>query len=147
MRPLRFLIAGGVNTAVGLAFYPLLLWTVPLLRTHYLIALLIAQACCLCFAYATYKFGVFRTRGNVLREFATFSSYYLFNYAANWAALPLLVELAGIHPVLAQTGFTVLLVIGSWFWHNHITFRDSPDPGRAFQAAASAPSRPDAKPR
>lgn len=132
-RPLRFLIAGAVNTAVGLAFYPLLLWAVPVLRTHYLVALLIAQACCLCFAFSTYKFGVFRTRGNVPREFATFGSYYLFNYAVNWIALPLLVELAGVQPVLAQTGFTALLVIGSWFWHNHVT----------FQAAALASPRPD----
>lgn len=144
-RPLRFLVAGGVNTAVGLAFYPLLLWAVPLLRTHYLIALLIAQGCCLCFAYATYKFGVFHTRGNVLREFATFSSYYLFNYAANWAALPVAVELVGIHPVLAQTGFTVLLVIGSWFWHNHVTFRAESGPAQAFQAAARVSSPPDAR--
>ena len=122
-RPLRFLAAGAANTAFGLAIYPLLLWSTPLLRTHYLLALGIAQAVSLCFAFATYKLGVFRTRGNLAREFGAFSSFYLFNYAANWAALPLLVELAGIPPVLAQLGFTALLIVGSWFWHNHVTFR------------------------
>ena len=129
-RPLRFLVAGAANTAFGLAIYPLLLWSSDSLHRHYLLALGIAQAVSLCFAFTTYKLGVFRTRGNILREFGTFASFYLFNYAANWAALPLLVELAGLPPVIAQLGFTVLLIIGSWFWHNHVTFRRA-QPGGA----------------
>lgn len=124
-RPLRFLLAGAANTAFGLAIYPLLLWSVPVFHRHYLIALGIAQAVSLCFAFATYKLGVFRTRGNVAREFGAFSSFYLFNYAANWAALPLLVELGGVPPLVAQLAFTAALILGSWFWHNRITFRSA----------------------
>jgi len=122
-RPLRFLVAGAANTAFGLSIYPLLLWSSDTLQRHYMLALLIAQAVSLCFAFTTYKLGVFRTRGNLLREFASFCSFYLFNYAANWAALPLLVEIAGLPPVIAQLGFTAVLIMGSWFWHNHVTFR------------------------
>jgi putative flippase GtrA len=124
-RPLRYLLAGAANTAFGLAIYPLLLWSVPAFHTHYLIALALAQAISLCFAFATYKLGVFRTRGNVAREFGAFSSFYLFNYAANWAALPLLVELGGVPPIVAQLGFTALLIVGSWFWHSRVTFRSA----------------------
>lgn len=124
-RPLRFAMAGAANTAFGLAIYPLLLWSVPAFHTHYLLALGIAQAVSLCFAFATYKLGVFRTRGNVAREFGAFSSFYLFNYAANWAALPLLVEVGGIPPIVAQLGFTLLLIAGSWFWHSRVTFRSA----------------------
>ncbi len=126
-RPLRFLIAGAMNTAFGLAIYPLLLWSVPALRTHYMIALAIAQAVSLCFAFATYKLGVFRTNGNVAREFGTFSSFYLINYAANWLALPLLVEAAGLPPVIAQLGFNAILIVGSYFWHSRVTFRPTGD--------------------
>jgi len=122
-RPMRFLVAGAANTLFGLAIYPLLLWSSVALHRHYLLALGIAQAVSLCFAFATYKLGVFRTRGNLAREFGTFSGFYLFNYAANWAALPLLVEIAGLPPVIAQIGFTAMLIVGSWFWHNHVTFR------------------------
>jgi putative flippase GtrA len=122
-RPLRFAVAGAANTVFGVAVYPLLLWSVPSLHTHYLVALGIAQAVSLCFAFATYKLGVFRTRGNVAREFGAFSSFYLVNYAANWAALPLLVELGGISPILAQLGFTAVLIVGSYFWHSRVTFR------------------------
>ncbi|MGV3480174.1 MAG: GtrA family protein [Sphingobium sp.] len=127
-RPLRFVIAGAANTAFGLAIYPLLLWSVPTLHTHYMIALGIAQAVSLCFAFATYKLGVFRTRGNVAREFGTFSGFYLINYAANWLALPLLVEAGGLPPIIAQLGFTLILIVGSYFWHSRVTFRPTTRP-------------------
>lgn len=122
-RPLRFLIAGGLNTLFGLGIYPLLLWSVPDLRVHYLIALAICQVLSVSFAFATYKLGVFRTKGAVLREFSAFSGFYLFNYAGNWLALPLLVEFGHIPPVAAQVGFTLLLAVASWFWHSRVTFR------------------------
>lgn len=52
-RPLRFAAAGAVNTVFGLGIYPLLLWAVPAFQTHYLLALGIAQAVSLCFAFTT----------------------------------------------------------------------------------------------
>lgn len=121
-RPLRFALAGAANTAFGLAFYPALVWMVPYFRVHYLIALGISQAVCLCFAFATYKLGVFRTRGNLIREFGAFSSFYLANFAANWAALPLLVEIGRISPMVAQLGFSAIIMVGSYFWHSYVTF-------------------------
>jgi putative flippase GtrA len=121
-RSLRFLMAGGLNTAFGLAFYPLLLWLIPFFHVHYLIALGVSQAVSLCFAYWTYKFGVFRTRGNVAREFGAFSTFYLVNFAANWLALPALVEIMHIPPMIAQLAFTVLVMVGSYFWHSRVTF-------------------------
>jgi putative flippase GtrA len=122
-RPVRFLIAGGANTALGLAFFPLLVWSTPYFQAHYLVALAISQIVCLLFAFATHKLGVFRTRGGWLREFAKFSSYYVFNYAVNWAALPLLVDVGGAPLIPAQLGITLVLIIGSWFWHSRVTFR------------------------
>jgi putative flippase GtrA len=127
-QPLRFLVAGGLNTLVGLTFYPLLLWAVPLMRAHYLVALGISQIACLLFAYLTYKYGVFRTQGNVAREFGAFSGFYLLNYAANWAILPLLVETAGAHPSAVQTGFNLIVIATSWFWHSRVTFRTAARP-------------------
>lgn len=124
-RPLRFLIAGAANTLLGLTFYPLLIWAAPVFHRHYMVALALAQAVCLCFAYATYKFGVFRTQGNVAREFGAFSTFYLLIYLANWAALPLLVEVGGVPPAIAQVGFNIVTVAGSYIWHSRVTFRTS----------------------
>lgn len=122
-RPLRFLLAATANTIFGLSIYPLLLWAVPPLHTHYMVALGIAQVVSVSFAYMTYKFGVFRTSGRVLGEFSAFSGFYLFHYLANWAALPLLVEWGGVAPAIAQLGFTLVLMVTSWFWHSRVTFR------------------------
>ncbi len=121
-RPLRFAMAGVINTIFGLAIYPALLWSSGALRGHYMIALGIAQVTSLLFAFAIYKLGVFRTRANVMREFGTFVPFYLINYAANWIALPLLVEWASIPPIVAQLSFSLILMIGSYFWHSRLTF-------------------------
>ena len=123
-RPLRYIVAAVLNTAFGLAIYPVLLWTSPYLHRHYMVALLIAQAISLAFAYMNYKFGVFRTRGRYAREFTAFVSFYLANYAANWAALPLLVEVVRLSPIVAQLIFSGIVMVGSYFWHSRVTFRE-----------------------
>lgn len=122
-RPLRFLVAGGINTIFGVGIYPILIWTIPLFQHHYLVALATAQVTSLVFAYFVYKIGVFRTRANLIRELSTFTSFYLINYAANWVALPLMVEVAHIRPVVSQLFFNVVLITGSYFWHSRLTFK------------------------
>jgi putative flippase GtrA len=122
-RPLRYVGAAAVNTAVGLALYPTLLWAFAPLRRYYLLALGISQLSCVLFAFGMYKLTVFRTRGNLVAEFARFSSFYLVNYAVNWIVLPLLVEVGHIKPAIAQVGFSLFVMIGSYFWHSRVTFR------------------------
>lgn len=126
-RPLRFLVAGGVNTLFGLSVYPILLWSFASLHRHYMVGLVIAQALSLCFAFAVYKLTVFRTRQGTIGEIARFLPFYLVNYAMNWVALPLLVTGARIDPIVAQLAFTMLLIIGSYFWHSRVTFRATRD--------------------
>lgn len=123
-RPLRFLVAGALNTGFGLAIFPALLWSSHWLKVHYMVALLIAQATSVLFAFSAYRFGVFRTKGDVARQFGIFSSFYLANYIINWAALPLLVEFGGISPVIAQLGFAFVVMIGSYYWHSRVTFHE-----------------------
>lgn len=122
-RPFRYLVAAGFNTAFGLAIYPALLWVFPWLRVHYMVGLLIAQAVSLAFAYSSYKLGVFQTRGGYARELTAFLSFYGVNYAANWIALPALVEFAHLSPIIAQLMFSALIMITSYFWHSKVTFR------------------------
>jgi len=122
-RPIRFAVAGAVNTVFGLAIYPILLRSSDTLHRHYLTGLAIAQATSLFFAFGVYKWAVFHTRANVVREFWIFSSFYLFNYALNWIVLPVLVDDAGAIPVVAQFCFSLVVMIGSYFWHSRLTFR------------------------
>lgn len=120
---LRFLVAGGINTLVGNAIFPLIIWLSPWLHQRYMIALLIAQATSLVFAYGNYKLTVFQTRGNVVREFARFSAFYLPMFALNYLMLPFLVEVAKIDRIIAQLGFGAVVVVASYFWNRRFTFR------------------------
>jgi len=124
-RPLRFALAGTINTIFGFAIYPALLFTFRPLHTHYMVGLVIAQVLSLCFAYTTYKLTVFRTRANVLREVGVFSSFYIITSVLNWGALPLMVEHAHVDPIVAQVGFSFLLMVSSYFWHSRLTFRST----------------------
>jgi len=124
-RPLRFVIAGAVNTAFGLAIYPILLLSSGSLHRQFMLGLVIAQALSLCFAFTIYKLTVFRTRKGTVGEFGRFLPFYLFNYAVNWAALPLLVKVAHIDPIIAQSSFSIVLMMSSYFWHSRITFKGS----------------------
>lgn len=122
-RPVRYLLAGAANTAFGLSFFPALLWMWPWFARNYMVALVLSQVVCVIFSFSTYKIGVFRTRANILREFAYFSSYSYTVFAANLIALPLLVQGLGLHPIPAQFGFAMVTLIGSYFWHRAVTFR------------------------
>lgn len=118
----RFLLAGALNTVIGLAVYPALYFLAAPLKLHYLIILAISQVLCVSFAFLTSKFLVFRTSGNYLRESGKFLTFHLAYFLVNLAALPALVEFAGMNPVLAQTLFAVLVIVTSYFWHSRITF-------------------------
>ena len=122
-KPIGYVFVGGLNTLFGLAIFPLLLFVFPVLEQRYLFALFIAQAISIVFAFIMYKRTVFRTRGDLLREMWTFSSFYLIVFAVNWVTLPLLVEVAGIPPMIAQTGFSLFTVVTSYLWHSRLTFR------------------------
>lgn len=128
-KKLRFLIAGGVNTLVGLSVYPLLyLWLEPL-GLGYIQILLIAQVICITFSFISNKYFVFKTKGNIRKEYVKFFLFYGFYLALNLLCLPFLVEKVGITPIISQTLFSVAIIISSYFWHNFFTFKQEKELG------------------
>ena len=121
----RFLLAGAFNTVIGLAVYPALYFLAAPLKLHYLTILAVSQVVCVTVAFLTSKFLVFRTSGNYLKESGKFLTFHLSYFLVNLAALPALVEFAGMNPVWAQTLFAVLVIVSSYFWHSRITFSSS----------------------
>lgn len=119
---IRYLIVGGLNTVVGLTVFPALYFLLGPLDLHYLAIMSLSQVVCVTFSFVTQKLIVFRTRGGYLREYGKFLVFHFLNYLANLFVLPLLVEMAGMSPIWAQTGFTVFVILTSYFWHSRITF-------------------------
>lgn len=119
----RFVLAGGFNTAFGLAVYPLLMWTFGHKGLNYMVALPIAQVASLCVAYMTQKTLVFRTKGNYFTEFIKFSAFYMGNFFIVAIILPILVEIFHQNPIFAQFILSLGVIFVSYFWHSRVTFR------------------------
>lgn len=121
-KKIRFLIAGMVNTVVGLAVYPLLYLALEPIGMGYIQILMIAQALCISFSFASNKYFVFKTKGNLKKEYLKFFAFHGFYFALNLVCLPLLVETLKINPIISQTGFAIAVIVTSYFWHNTVTF-------------------------
>ena len=118
----RFVLTGGINTALGVALFPSLFVLLAPFHIHYMYILVASIAICVVFAFITNKFFVFRTSGNYLQEFGRFVLFHISHFALSLVAVPLLVEVAGISPMIAQPFFAVAIVITSYFWHRRVTF-------------------------
>ena len=119
---IRFFFTGILNTVVGLGTFPALYYLLESRQLHYLMILTISQTLCICFAYLTNKFLVFKTRGNYANEFSKFITFHLSYFAVNLVMLPLMVGGLDFNPVIAQTLFALTVIVSSYFWHSRITF-------------------------
>ncbi|MDR3489636.1 MAG: GtrA family protein [Bradyrhizobium sp.] len=119
----RFVFAGGLNTVFGLIIFPSLYVILAPLAVHYEVVLMLSLVLSVVFSFATTKYFVFRTHGNALGEFVRFSTFHVINGTLNLLALPILVEVAFLHPVWAQLIFATVVMVSSYFWHSRISFR------------------------
>jgi putative flippase GtrA len=74
-------------------------------------------------AYICYKFFVFKTRGNYIKEYLRFYLVYGIAFALNILLLPLFVRYLKIHPLVAQAIVTLFTIIISYWGHRHFSFR------------------------
>lgn len=121
----RFLLAGAVNTAIGLALYPILYLVLNPFGITYIWVLVMAQIICVSISFITNKYFVFQTRGNLRLEYFKFFMFHGFYFAVNLIVLPIMVEVLKLNPIIAQTVFSIFIITTSYFWHNHITFKKS----------------------
>jgi putative flippase GtrA len=129
-KKLRFLIAGAINTAVGLGVYPLLYWSLQPMGAGYLEVLIISQILCITFSFITNKYYVFKSKGNLKKEYFKFFAFHGFYFVLNLVCLPILVETMKINPIISQTLFSVAVIVTSYFWHNAVTFKSVKESAR-----------------
>lgn len=122
-KEIRFLIVGGVNTLVGLSVYPILYLTLKKFEIGYIQVLIISQIICITFSYFSNKYLVFKTKGNIKREYSKFFAFYGFYFLLNLIFLPIMVEVLNSNPMIAQAIFSIAIIVSSYFWHNAITFK------------------------
>jgi len=118
----RYLMAGGWNTVFGYGVYVWLLWLFQP-QVHYMAIAVATNVLAITMAYATHKLFVFRTKGNVLREYLKFYGVYGVTAVLGLAALPLCVEWLGMSPYVAPLLILGVTVVVSYFGHKHFSFK------------------------
>lgn len=127
----RFYLVGMINTLIGLSSFPTLYYFAHR-EISYMTIMTISQVFNVSFAFVGSKYLVFQTKGDVPGEMFRFAAYHALVYTLNLIVLPFLVEVWSLTPVVGQTGFCLIVVASSFFWHRHITF--------ARRSAPPAPS-------
>ena len=122
----RFLVVGGINTVVGYVLFALLQITAGHV-IGYIGSLYGSYVLAVTLAFVLHRRFTFRVEGtgNRLVDFLRFASVYVVSLAANTLALPLLVELAHLDPLVAQAISVVVTTVVSYFGHKYFSFRRS----------------------
>jgi len=138
---IRYLAVGACNTIFGYGCFALFtMLLTPLLAYGYVLASLFANLVAITFAFFGYKWFVFKTQGNYLKEWVRCVGVYAGSMFLSAAALPLLVPIiqhqsgnAHRAPYIAGAIVLVFSVVFSFLGHRHISF------GRSKPVSESAP--------
>jgi putative flippase GtrA len=132
---LRYLLVGGWNTVFGYGCFFLVNRSLATLMPEYsyLAASLISNLIAVSVAFLGYKWFVFRTRGNYLREWLRTLAIYSGSILVSTVALAPLVGLIrhftryqGQAPYIAAALIAVFTVASSFLGHRHFSFRKAP---------------------
>ena len=123
---LRYLIVGGWNTVFGYLLF-IVLYGLLGERVNYVAILVASYIVSITNAYFCYKFLVFKTKGNYLREYLRFYLVYGLAFLINLALLPVMVEILSINPVISQGLIVFFTVIVSYVGHKNFSFNVAVD--------------------
>lgn len=126
----RYLAVGACNTAFGYGCFALFTFLLnPLLSYGYVLASLLANLFAITFSFFGYKWFVFRTRGNYLKEWIRCVGVYSGSMILSAMALPFVVAMIRRQtgydrsaPYIAGAIVLVFSVVFSFFGHRHISF-------------------------
>jgi putative flippase GtrA len=137
---LRYLLVGGWNTVFGYTcFFLMNRWLSRVITAYpYIVAGLASSLINITVAFLGYKWFVFRTKGNYLREWLRTLAIYSGSIVFSTLALAPLVGLIrhttpyrSQAPYIAAAIVMVFTVFGSFFGHRHFSFRRTVSPAEA----------------
>ena len=135
----RFLIVGVTNTGVGFLLYSALWLTLGHVITYFG-ALYGSYALASILAFFLYRRFVFHVTGNGWIMFLRFQSVYIVSLVVNTLALPLLVEVVQLNPLVAQFAITFVTTLISYVGHKFFSFRRKKLPFEPDEEPADGPA-------
>jgi putative flippase GtrA len=115
----RFLIVGGINTAVGYGTFAAVIF----LGGHYIVANVIATAVGMTVSYFLNKYFTFRQYKKSFTEIIRFISVYFVSFMLGNVVLYVMVDIISISPYLAGALNLIFTTLISWFGHKYFSFR------------------------
>jgi putative flippase GtrA len=131
---LRYLAVGACNTGFGYGcFIVFTMLLSPLMAYGYVLASLLANLLSITFAFLGYKWFVFKTEGNYLKEWVRCLGVYATSMVLSTAALPFAVAIVSRQigrdhntPYIAGAIVLMFSIIFSFFGHRRISFAPNP---------------------
>jgi putative flippase GtrA len=114
-------MVGGWNTVFGYGAFALLYYFLSG-RIHPTIILTFSYILSITNAYIGYKIFVFKTKGNVLREYFRFYVVYGGAFLINLVLLPIFMNFLMLNAYLSQGLITIMTIVGSYILHKRYTF-------------------------
>lgn len=120
-KKIRYIAVGFWNTVFSYAAF-VFLYYLTKSWLHYMVVLLLSQIVGLTNAYICYKLFVFKTKGNIVREYLRFYVVYGTTFVVNLMLIAFFVELLGINPVVSQGIIAIVVVTMAYFGHSRFSF-------------------------
>ena len=122
----RFLVTGVWNTAFGAIVY-IVLYEGLKQWVNYLVLLIPGNILAITNAYICYKLFVFKTRGNIIREYLRFYVVYGGAMLLGFVLMFVLVDGLKLNPVAAQVLCVPISIVFSYCSHRNYSFRKPED--------------------
>jgi putative flippase GtrA len=122
IRKVRYIIVGAWNTIFSYAAF-VLLYFYTNHWLHYMGILVLSQIVGLTNAYITYKYFVFKTKGNFIREYLRFYVVYGTTFIVNLVLIAFFVEVLGFNPIVSQGVIAIIVVAMAYFGHSRFSFK------------------------
>ena len=119
---IRYILIGAFNTFFGYSIFAAL-WMLWGQSLHYVVILALSHAIAVTNAFFGYRILVFRKTGGAWKDFVRFNMVYLGAFIFNILALPILIEVVNLHPLVAQALLVIVTVVASYLLHRRFSFK------------------------
>ncbi|MFA5241769.1 MAG: GtrA family protein [Sulfuricella sp.] len=120
-KKIRYIAVGVWNTVFSYVAF-VFLYYLTNSWLHYMLILVLSQVVGLTNAYICYKLLVFKTKGNIVREYLRFYIVYGTTFIVNLVLIAIFVEALGINPVISQGVIAIIVVTMAYFGHSRFSF-------------------------
>ncbi|MEI6286680.1 MAG: GtrA family protein [Bacillota bacterium] len=121
-KEINYLMVGGWNVVFGYATFVVAYYFLSMIW-NYIAILVLVNIITITMAYIGYKFFVFKTKGNYLREYLRFYVVYGTGFVVNVALFPVLTYWLHINAYISQMLINGLIIIMSFIAHNNFSFK------------------------